>query len=104
MDGALRFRKSEHFSKIMPAWSCKCHTDAYHLCVLESAREKRVSILQTALTRGFATRGQTDVIYHSSIPDFKFKYFLTCRDHGIKISQLTPLTSKNMMGVDISML
>ena len=48
------------------------------------------------LSRGFGVRGQVDLIDLQSSADGKYKWLLVYVDHGIKLCDVRPLTSKRV--------
>ena len=73
-------------------------------CIQARPRKPKAAGHKPIRTKGFASRGQVDLIDFQSFPDRDFKWLLVYVDHGIKFCQLVPLTSKRADGVAVALL
>ena len=62
-------------------------------------RRKRTKVAgsQPMFTKNFGARGQIDLIDYAATPDSPHKCLLRYRDHGIKLANRKPLTSKYLI-------
>ena len=54
---------------------------------------------QLIITLGFGSHGQLDLIDMQSMPDGVFQWIMNYTDHGIKLTHLFSLSSKECRGV-----
>ena len=90
---------SKKHGSSVSGWACKMCMDACSTCVFKRRKRTRVAGLRPILTKNFGTRGQIDLIDYSATPDGPCKCLLTYCDHGIKIANARPLTTKHLMAV-----
>ena len=87
------------FGASIPRWVCEMFTATCPSCIWRSTRITHKAGHQPIMTLGFGSRGQLDLIDMQSMPDGSFKWIMNYTDHGIKLTNLFSLCSKECRGV-----
>lgn len=100
---AFEKRVKEKFSRV-PRWAHEFIVACCAICIQRRSRPTMTAGHTPILTRGFGSRGQVDLIDFQSCPDGEFKFLLNYQDHGIKLYDNRPLTSKRAGAVAFALL
>ena len=92
------------FGKSLPRWVCEFFTESCPTCTRRLPRKPSSAGHKPILTAGLGSRGQVDLIDFQSCPDGDFKFLLNYQDHGIKLYENIPLTSKRNTAIAFALL
>ena len=90
--------------KSIPGWVLDLFVLCCPTCCRRKPRKPTSAGHKPILTKGFGSRGQVDLIDFQSCADGEFKFLLTYQDHGIKLCEIAPLTSKRAAAVAFALL
>ncbi|KAL1515206.1 hypothetical protein AB1Y20_004267 [Prymnesium parvum] len=96
-------RVKEKFSRI-PRWVGELLCECCATCVSRSTRKAVTAGHVPILTKGLGSRGQVDLVDLQSCPDGEYKYLLNYQDHGLKLYENRPLTSKRAGAIAFALL
>ena len=89
---------SAKFDRV-PRWMALLAATCCSICSHRPAKKKTKAGHTPLITRGFAARGQVDLIDFQANPDGEFKWLLNYVDHGIKLYDNRPLCNKSAAAV-----
>jgi hypothetical protein len=87
------------FGASIPRWACELFTKTCPLRIQGSIRPTHKAGHCLIISLGFGSRGQIDLIERQSMPDGAFEWIMNYTDHGIKLTHLFSLCSKECRGV-----
>ena len=90
--------------KSIPHWVLDLFVQCCPTCCRRKPRKPQSAGHKPILTKGFGSRGQVDLIDFQSCADGDFKFLLTYQDHGTKLCEIIPLTSKRAAAVAFALL
>ena len=97
-------RIKQRFGKSIPEKLVHIFVDSCPICTERKVAKTTSAGHKPILTSGMGVRGQVDLIDLQSCPDGSFKYLLNYQDHGIKLYESRPLTSKRNIAVAYALL
>ena len=99
----FELRVKQHWCRV-PRWVTELVVECCSQCNQRAVRKVSTAGHKPILTKGLGNRGQVDLIDFQSCPDGEYKFLLNYQDHGIKLYDCRPLTSKRNTAVAFALL